>query len=821
MNPLGLTKSEAEERLALEGPNLLPSAKPNNVLQQFIAVVKEPMLSLLVAAGLIDFIVSDVLDASVLMLTVFIIVGISIYQSRRTERALEALRDLSSPRALVMRDGVEERIPGKDVVRGDLVILSEGDRVPADGRLISASNLSVDESMLTGESLSLYKNSHDRVFSGTLIVTGYGRATIEAIGAQTELGKIGTALQGIKIERTHLQKEIDKLVRVIYVAALVAAAAVVIVYGITRNDWVEGSLAGIAASMALIPEEFPVVLTLFLAIGAWRMSQKGVIARRSAVIETLGSATVICVDKTGTITMNQMAVHELKKDGEPLVLDGSEIPLGYREIAEVARLASPINPFDPMDKAFHAIADLDPNFELVREYPITSALMAMSNVWKSDKGFIAATKGAPEAIASLCHLDEEQIDAIIKDVDDATERGFRVLGVAKAELGTSFEPPENPDAIEFRYLGLVHLHDPVRPDVPDAIAECSRAGIRTVMITGDYPGTALSVAKEVGLNWKDGVITGSELSKLTDLELAQRIKTVSIFARMVPEQKLQLIRALKLDGEIVGMTGDGVNDAPALRAADIGIAMGGRGTDVARESASLVITDDNFTSIAGGIRQGRGIFANLHKAMSYIIAVHVPIFGMALIPVFVARWPLVLLPAQIAFLELIIDPASSVVFESEQADPEIMTRKPRDVNAKMFDKHNLLFAIAQGSGVLAVVIGMYIWALNSGKSDDLVRTMSFGTLMLGNIALVLVNRSQHLLILQTFRKRKNKTVKWILGGGVGTLILLVNLPLAREAFHLSNLSLEQWILVVLAGFGSVIWIEIYKFFKQSRGKPHT
>jgi len=334
------------------------------------------------------------------------------------------------------------------------------------------------------------------------------------------------------------------------------------------------------------------------------------------------------------------------------------------------------------------------------------------------------------------------------------------------------------------------------------------------MITGDYPGTALSVAKEVGLNWKAGVITGPELGKLSDLELAERIKSVSIFARMVPEQKLRLVRALKLDGEVVGMTGDGVNDAPALRAADIGIAMGGRGTDVAREAASLVITDDDFTSIAGGIRQGRGIFSNLQKAMSYIIAIHVPIFGMALIPVFVSKWPLVLLPAQIAFLELIIDPASSVVFESEQTDPDIMSRKPRDVNAKMFDRRSLSISVAQGFGVLVVVLAMYLWAMQSGKSDDLVRTMSFGTLMLGNIALVLVNRSQHLSVLQTFKERKNKTIKWILGGGIGMLILLVNIPIAREAFNLAYMNLVQWLVVVIAGFGSVLWFEIYKITKQ-------
>ncbi len=816
MNSIGLTKSEAQRRLESDGPNLLPSAKPRNFLQQFIGVVREPMLTLLVAAGLINFIVSELLDASVLMLTVFIVIGISLYQSSRTERALVALRDLSSPRALVVRGGVEERIPGKDVVRGDLVILSEGDRVPADGRLVSASNLSVDESMLTGESFSVYKKPDDQVFSGTLIVTGYGRAIIENTGASTELGKIGTALQGIEIERTHLQKDIDRLVRVIYVAALTAAVAVVVIYGVTRNDWVEGSLAGIAASMALIPEEFPVVLTLFLAIGAWRMSQKGVIARRAAVIETLGSATVICVDKTGTITMNQMTVQEMKINGELFVLNGDPMPDKYCAITQSARLASPVNPFDPMDKAFHAITSPEEGLELIREYPITDKLMAMSHVWEGKDGLVVAAKGAPEAIASLCSLNDQQIEAIIRDVDDATKRGFRVLGVARAEFDRKSVLPDSPLDFQFQYLGLVHLHDPVRPGVPEAVAECARAGVRTVMITGDYPGTALSVAKEVGLNYEAGVITGPELGKLSDLELAERIKSVSVFARMVPEQKLRLIRALKLDGEVVGMTGDGVNDAPALRAADIGIAMGGRGTDVAREAASLVITDDDFTSIASGIRQGRGIFANLQKAMSYIIAVHVPLFGMALIPVLVTKWPLVLLPAQIAFLELIIDPASSIVFESEQADPDIMSRKPRDVNEKIFNKHSLGISIAQGLGVLVVVLAMYLWAINSGKSDDLVRTMSFGTLMLGNIALVLVNRSQHLSMIQTFRKRKNKTIKWVLGGGIGMLVLLVNVPLMREAFDLSYLNVTQWFLVVFAGFGSVLWFEVYKVTKQSQ-----
>lgn len=818
MTSTGLTKGEAERRLKSEGPNVLPSAKPRNFVQQFVGVLREPMLILLLSAGLINFIIAKILDASILMLTVCIIIGISIYQERRTERALIALRDLSSPRALVVRDGIETRIPGSAVVRGDLVILSEGDRVPADGRLLSASNLGADESMLTGESLSVSKKSEDLVYSGTLIVKGYGRAVIESIGEKTELGKIGTAIRGIEIERTHLQKEVDFIVRRVDVAAITAAVSVVVIYGITHGDWLQGTLAGIAASMALIPEEIPVILTVFLALGAWRMSKKQVITRRAPVIETLGSATVICVDKTGTLTMNQMAVQEIRANGDLHVLDDDPIPDKYREIMQIALLASPINPFDPMDKAFHAVTSHEADWELIREYPISDKLLAISHVWESPEknGFVVAAKGAPEAIASLCRLGDDKIQAIIKDVDDATDRGFRVLAVAKARFDARVQLPDSPHEFAFEFLGLVHLHDPVRPGVPEAVAECARAGVRTVMITGDYPGTALSIAKEVGLNYQAGVITGPDLEKLSDEELAERIKTVSVFARMVPEQKLRLIRALKLNGEVVAMTGDGVNDAPALRAADIGMAMGARGTDVAREAASLVITDDDFTSIAGGIRQGRVIFGNLQKAMSYAIAIHVPIFGMALIPVFVSNWPLVLLPAQIAFLELIIDPACSIVFESEGPDPEIMNRKPRSTGEKLFNKAALKISVAQGLGVLITVLIVYFWAIVSNKGDDQIRTLSFATLMLGNVALILVNRSQHLSIIETFRKRTNKTIKWILGGTTVLLVVSLNVPLFREAFNLSYLTPRQWLLVFVAGFGSVLWFEIYKVATRPR-----
>ncbi|MGI9125397.1 MAG: cation-translocating P-type ATPase, partial [Mycobacterium sp.] len=734
----GLSAAEAERRLAADGPNELPTAKPRNLLQETWAVLRQPMLLLLLGAGAVNFLLAEPLDGAMLMAFVLVVIGISIYQEHKTERALAALRDLSSPRALVIRDGARVRIAGRDVVRGDVLMLAEGDRVPADAVLGECTNLSVDESALTGESVPVRKvaaptadgdtpmgrpggDATPWLFSGTLIVKGHAIAVARQTGAGTELGKIGAALRTIEPERTRLQREIDRLVKILAAVGILAAAIVVVVYGLTRGDWLSGVLAGIAAAMALLPEEFPVVLTVFLALGAWRMSQKHVLTRRPPVIETLGSATVLCVDKTGTLTLNRMTVRSLIVDGDTHTLDDQPLPEKFHAIAEYAVLASPVDPFDPMDKAFRVLEQTylsgtehtHGDWELVREYPLSEKLLAIAHVWRSPDGgrFVVAAKGAPEAIADLCHLTPEQVSAVTAEVEAATSDGQRVLGVACAEFDGATElPPEQHD-YEFRYLGLAGLQDPVRPGVAEAVAECRRASVRVIMITGDYPGTAMAIAREIGLDTDAGYITGHELTTMTESELAQRIRTVCVFARMVPEQKLQLVRALQDCGEVVGMTGDGVNDAPALRAADIGIAMGAHGTDVARESAALVITDDDFSSIVSGVRQGRGIFDNLRKALSYVIAVHLPIVGMSLIPVFVADWPLVLLPVQIAFLEHIIDPACSVVFEAEEIDPKIMDAPPRAVTEPMFGPRVLATAVAQGLSVFAATLAVYLWAV--------------------------------------------------------------------------------------------------------------
>lgn len=836
----GLTSDEASRRRAVDGPNELPTSRPRGLGRQAWDVVRQPMLLLLLGAGIVNFLLAEPFDGVILMSFVLVVIGISIYQEHKTENALAALRDLSSPRALVVRDGHQVRIAGSDVVRGDLTVLSEGDRVPADGVLVECVGFSVDESALTGESVPVRKrevaldavaapmerpggDATPWVFSGTLVVKGHGLAVARHTGSRTELGRIGTALREIETERTPLQREVDRLVRYLAVLGLAAAALVVLIYAWSRGTWLEGLLAGIATAMAMLPEEFPVVLTVFLALGAWRMSQLHVLTRRSAVIETLGSATVICVDKTGTLTMNSMTVRELIVDGRHHSIEDGPLPDEFHALAEFSVLASPVDPFDPMDKAFRVLGDthlagtprLHPDWTLVREYPLSERLLALCHVWRTTDGgaYVVAAKGAPESVASLCHLPPEEVEDLTSHVEQATASGQRVLAVARARLDADRELPTEQHEFEFEYLGLAGLHDPVRTGVPEAVAECTRAGVRTVMITGDYPGTALAVAREIGID-TSSFLTGPELAMMSDADLTERVGSVNVFARMVPEQKLRLVRALRADGEVVGMTGDGVNDAPALRAADIGIAMGARGTDVAREAAALVITDDDFASIAGGVRQGRGIFDNLRKAMAYIVAVHVPIVGMSLVPVFVADWPLVLLPVLIAVLELVIDPACSVVFEAEQIDPAIMEQPPRRVGEPILGGWVLVIAGLQGLSVLAAVLAVYLWGVLSGRPDDVVRSNTFATLLVANLALILVNRSWRLPIWVTLRDRRNAALPWILGGAVVVLVLLLTIPWLRTAFALGPVTPGELALSVVAGFAGVLWFEVYKLVRS-------
>ena len=831
----GLNEHEVAQRLKEEGYNELPSTKKRSVFSIAFEVVREPMFLLLVACGTIYLFMGNVEEALMLLGFVFVIMGITLYQERKTERALEALRDLSSPRALVIREGKQKRIAGREVVRGDILVLKEGDRVPADAVLLSCVNLSIDESLLTGESVPVRKIAGDGImdisrpggddlpfiYSGTLAVQGQGIAEVKTTGINTEIGKIGKALRILGQEETLLQRETGRLVRNLAIVGLSLCAWVVVIYGFIRGDWLKGLLAGITLAMATLPEEFPVVLTIFLALGAWRISQKQVLTRRVPAIETLGSATVLCVDKTGTLTQNRMSVSKIFAKGKflDIGLSKEDMPEVFHELVEFSVLASQIDPFDPMEKAIKELGEqhlaktehLHQNWTLIHEYPLSKELLSLSRVWKSPGGnhYVIAAKGAPEAIVDLCHFDGTQTQNLTKHISAMAEEGLRVLGVAKASFQETALPGEQHE-FKFEFLGLIGLADPVRPTVPGAVRECYTAGIRVVMITGDYPGTAQNIARQIGLIPNDTFITGFELDNMDDLELRRRIKTVSIFARVVPEQKLRIVNAFKDNGEIVAMTGDGVNDAPALKSAHIGIAMGGRGTDVARESSALVLLDDDFSSIVRAVRIGRRIFDNIKKAIAYIFAIHVPIAGMSLIPVLL-NWPLVLLPVHIVFLELIIDPACSVVFEAEPEEAGVMNRPPRNPREPLFSRGTLALSLLQGTSVLVIILAVFGISFYRGLGELEARTLTFTTLITANLGLILTNRSWSRTILSTLRT-PNSALWWVLGGAAIFLGLVLYVPFSRNLFRFSALHVLDLAVCLGAGAVSIMWFEILKVF---------
>jgi Ca2+-transporting ATPase len=834
----GLTASQVAERLASDGFNELPGRDRRHLSRIAADVLREPMFALLLACGAIYLFLGDHQEALILLGFVVLVAIITVYQEQKTEHALEALRDLSSPRALVIREGVRQRIPGREVVRGDLLVLSEGDRVPADAVLRTSAHLAADESLLTGESVPVRKLATDGrvlgrpggedlpfVFAGTLITRGQGVAEVLAVGAHTEMGRIGKALTTVAPERSALQRETARLVRRLLVVAVALCVIVVVAYGVTRTDWLGGFLAGLTLAMAILPNEFPAVLAIFLALGAWRISQKHVLTRRIPALEALGAATVLCVDKTGTLTQNRMTVQKLGCDSGSYDVPREDvaIPEAFHEVVEYGILASQRDPFDPMEKAFQdlgarRLADtehLHPNWALVRQYPLSETLLALSHVWRSPDGvdYVIAAKGAPEAIADLCHLDVARIADVRAQVAAMAAEGLRVLGVSRALFRVGTLPPEQHD-FDFEWVGLAGLADPIRPAVPDAIRECHAAGIRVVMITGDHPETARAIAREIHLHDSDGVLTGAELDALDEASLRTRVRTVDVFARVVPEQKLRLVQALQAAGEVVAMTGDGVNDAPALKAADIGIAMGGRGTDVAREAAALVLLDDDFSSIVAAVRLGRRIFDNLRDAMAYVLAVHVPIAGISMVPALFGL-PLVLLPVHVAFLHMIIEPACSVVFEMEAEDAGVMRRPPRDPRAPLFGRSLVGLSLLQGLSVLAILSAVFLVTLWRGQDEDEARALTFTTLIVANLALILSNRSWSRTMWETLRQT-NRALWWVIASALGMLGVVLYVPALRVVFRMAPLHTDDLLLCLSAGIVGVTWFEALKVIRRRR-----
>ena len=794
------------------------------------------MFLLLVLAAAIYLVVGDAIQGVVLGGFAALSVGLVAWQQARSESALDALRALAAPSARVMRDGVERRIAAREVVPGDLLLIGEGERVAADARLLRCEGVQADESLLSGESVPVRKrvvaagdaaaanapapcgDDQPWVYADTLIVQGHGIAEVVATGASTQAGRIGVSLAAIRTEPTLLAQSITRIVRLFAIGAGLASAAVVLLNGLLRGEWLQGLLSGIALAMAMLPEEFPMVLVVFVALGAWRLAKLRVLTRHTAVIETLGAASVLCVDKTGTLTENRQRVRVLATVEAECTLEGDErtVPEAVRRLMEFAVLAAKRSSFDPLDAALNDLADrslsdtghLHREWSLLREFGLTSARPLVARIWRQPgRGGVVAAKGAPEAIATLCRLPAGERDALFARVERLAANGLRVLAVASGTADPSALPD---DAGELRLTleGFIAFRDPLRPGARAAVERAQQAGIRVVMITGDYPATAMAIASEAGLDSSMRVLDGISLDTLDDATLATASRDTSVYARIRPEQKLRIVEALKRAGEVVAMTGDGVNDAPALRAAHIGIAMGKRGTDVAREAGDIVLLDDDIGHVVDGVRMGRRIFDNLRKAMIYIAAIHVPVAGLALLPLLLGLPPL-LLPLHVVLIEMVIDPVCSIAFENEPEEGDIMRRPPRSPREPLMAMPQFGLALLQGSLLLAATLALYAANLAGMEAEDTARSLAFIALTAGNLMLVRVNgvRGMTLLHLADGGHR----AYWIVAAVAGTTVALcITVPVLAGAFHFATPTPLAAAGAAVAGFASVLAFDLLK-----------
>jgi P-type Ca2+ transporter type 2C len=836
----GLSAIAAAHRLKVEGYNELPTGNQRSGFRILIEVVRQPMFALLLSGGVIYLLLGDRLDAIVLLLFATLSVSITLVQQWRSEKVLQALRNLASPRARVIRDGQLTNIAGREVVRDDVMMLHEGDRIAADAIVVVAQDLLVDESLLTGESIAVSKSEGNEttlaqqpggdhlptVFAGTLVVRGSGKAVVRATGVRSEMGKIGYALQSISTEQPHLKLQLSVLVRNFAIVGVLAGVSAVLLYGLLRGSWLQAMLSGIAIGMSLLPEEFPLVVAVFMAMGAWRISRVRVLTRRASAIESLGATTVLCTDKTGTLTENRMVLVTLQTESEQWTSTmESALSTQTRTLLEAALLACPREPTDPMDAAIHtlaatrsgSVADTFNQFTTVRSYGLRPDLFVVANVLSPNGAgdYVVYAKGAFEAIAMVCSLSSDRIIAVASQVENMARAGIRVLAVARANVSATVALPDSARDFGYTFVGLLGFSDPLRASVPAAVAECQHAGVRVVLITGDYPATAQAIANQAGLR-STKVVSGSELATMTDEQLNTIVASVDLYARVQPSQKLRIVEALKRNGEIVAMTGDGVNDAPAIKAAHIGIAMGGRGTDVAREAAAIVLLNDDFGSIVTTIRLGRRIYDNLRKAIEFIIAVHIPIAGLAILPL-VLGMPIILTPILIAFLEMLIDPACSVVFEAEVEQDDVMRRPPRKPNSPLLEPRRIAWAVLQGVFSLLLIGAILVAASSMGYADRELRALVFTSLVLLNIGLIVVNRSFSSSLMEAF-SRPNKSL-WILVGSVmAALALALYLPSAQTLFHLDHLHWRVAGACLAVAAFSVILLESVKgrWFRTAR-----
>ena len=820
----GLSEKELKISQSKFGYNQADSIKKNTWYNMLLAILKEPMLLLLIAVAFIYVIVGNYTEAAFMLGAIIAVSGISFYQDNRSKKALEALEKLNEPLSTVIRNSKTIQIPTREIAVGDLCIIEEGKMINADGEIVHSNDFSVNEASLTGESFSVFKNqdTEDRkIYSGTLTVSGLAVFKVEKIGSETKLGKIGKSIHEIKEERSPLQIQITKFVKWMAVIGIVVFLMVWAYSFWQSRNIIESLLVGLTLAMSILPEEIPVAFTTFMALGAWKLMREGIIIKRSSVVETLGSTTVICTDKTGTITENSMRLKALFDYKSNQVFD--EERFNATELSELIAFAmwssEPV-PFDPMEKTLHQIyeqtqsSDKRKDFQMVHEYPLDGKPPMMTHLFENHSGErIIAAKGAPEAILAVSNLSEHEKDKLRQHISDFGKQGYRILGVAKCYFKGSNFPKKQQD-FNFDFLGFTVFYDPPKKNIQQVFKKIYDAGIKVKVITGDNADTTNAIARQAGIVNHTPAVNGAEIIHHSDTELIELSKTTTLFTRMFPEAKLAMVNALKQNGEVVAMLGDGVNDAPALKAAHIGVAMGNKGTEIAKAAASLVITNDDLDKLITGIAAGRRIYANIKKAIQYIISIHIPIILTVSLPLFLGWiYPHIFTPVHVIFLELIMGPTCSIVYENEPIEKNAMLQKPRKMTETFLNRKELSISIIQGLLITAGVLFVYQLAVQKGSNEETTRAMVFTTLIFANIFLSLANRSLIYSIFDSF-KYKNRLFPVIIGATLALLFAILYIPLFADFFHVTGLNIPELGMSFLIAAASVLWFEMYKWMKR-------
>ena len=807
----GLTPEEVLLSRQTYGSNRLYIRPKRGFIHMLWDVLRDPMFLLLIVGCSLYFALGDHTEAWIMAVSVLFVFALEVIQEYRSEGALKALRQMAQPKVRVVRSGSRLEILTEEVVVGDLLVFEEGERLAADGRVVEARDLSLDESVLTGESLPVEKGTEegkDTVFQGATVSSGVGIALVTAVGSATIFGKLGKAIEQIDTEPTPFQSKINRFVRQMLIAGFLAFLLVLGINFSHEGNWMSAVLFSLAFALALIPEEIPVAFSAFLAIGAFRMSRQGVLVKQPKTVESLGSATVICLDKTGTITENRMSVAEVR--------DFS----GKNRVLEYAIWASEPDPFDAMEKAIYEAyaespgAAVPKDYRLIHDYPLGGIPPMMTHVYQNDSGKqLVASKGAVERILQVCTLGESARETVLRHTMELASKGYRILGVASAVWENEIHPA-NQDDFAWEFEGLVALYDPPKPNIREVMERFYQIGLKVKMVTGDYAQTGLNIATECGIRHNGGVLTGEEVMQMGEEELSSRAGDMAIFARMFPDAKLRLVEALKSRGEVVAMTGDGVNDGPALKAAQIGIAMGRKGTEIAKGAASMVLLDDNLEHLITAVINGRKIYQNLKKAIRYVISIHIPIVLTVLLPLML-NWPYlhILLPIHVVFLELIMDPTCVIAYENEPAEKRLLNRPPDSASGGLFTWRQLAWSLLQGLVLTAGILFMYQYAVARQGSEEEVRGAVFLTLMFSNIFLTLVNRSFRYSILKTIRY-PNVSLWYILMVTLGVALAIYLIPILSDLFKVALIRPSDFYLCALVALICAGWPELWKGFLE-------